>query len=73
MLIIGYKNEFTIIEMTKIHYLECNLFIFMTLLIEMGVGAIPTITLSDHATSLKVGSHYERLFQRWPAFDKSNK
>ena len=22
---------------------------------------------------LKVGSHYERLFQRWPAFEKSNK
>jgi len=21
----------------------------------------------------KVGSHYERLFQRWPAFEKSNK
>jgi len=23
--------------------------------------------------SLKAGSHYERLFQRWPAFEKSNK
>jgi len=22
---------------------------------------------------VKVGSHYERLFQRWPAFEKSNK
>ena len=25
------------------------------------------------STVLKVGSHYERLFQRWPAFEKSNK
>ena len=24
-------------------------------------------------TYLKAGSHYERLFQRWPAFEKSNK
>lgn len=57
MLTTGYKNKSTI-EMTKIHYLECILFISMALLIEMGLGAIPTITLSDHALWLSVLQMY---------------
>ena len=31
------------------------------------------LTASSHASAVKAGSHYERFFQRWPAFEKSNK
>jgi len=32
-----------------------------------------TFNLTKTCSVVKVGSHYERLFQRWPAFEKSNK
>ena len=33
----------------------------------------PLFRLRLRSIVFKAGSHYERLFQRWPAFEKSNK
>jgi len=35
--------------------------------------SVKTVVRRLTSPDIKAGSHYERLFQRWPAFEKSNK